>query len=107
MIRPFVEECLIEILGAGPLEFEELLARFPKADRNRVILAIDGLSRRGVVFVQPLHRHSYRIGIGQLLAAARSLETAPVADSKVSSMGMAVQQGLGAQAGMPIGKSIE
>lgn len=107
MIRPFVEECLIEMLGAGPLEFEDLLARFPKADRNRVILAIDRLSRQGFVLVQPLPGHSYRIGIGRPLAADRTFETATVADLQVCAMEMATQRGLGAQAGMPIGKSIE
>lgn len=107
MIRPSFEQCLIDMLGTGPLEFEALLVRFPKADQNRVIVAIDGLSRQGVLIVQPPRRHGCRIGVGWLLAAARPWETATVDDPQRYSMGMAAQTGLGAQAGMPISKSIK
>ncbi len=107
MSRPPFEEVLIDMLGAGPLELEELLARFPKADQNRAIVAIDGLSRQGLLLVRLHRRPGYQISIRQPLAAASSLKLATVADWQTQVRGMSSQPGLGALAGTPMTKSIQ
>ncbi|MGH7207705.1 MAG: hypothetical protein ACREI2_16020 [Nitrospiraceae bacterium] len=63
------DELLLEALrGMGPQTIESLCSSFPNMTWSQVFLAVDRLSRAGVVSLQPVQRCEYQVSLNGAVA---------------------------------------
>lgn len=59
-----VEKQVLVSVGSGPIDIDTLLSRFPRAQWNHVIVAVDALSRRRAVSLHKASGRSYTVTRG-------------------------------------------
>lgn len=63
------DELLLEALrGMGPQTIESLCSSLPNMTWSQVFLAVDRLSRAGVVLLQPVQRCEYQVSLNGAVA---------------------------------------
>ncbi|GKS57501.1 hypothetical protein YTPLAS18_10280 [Nitrospira sp.] len=64
-----LEEQVMVLVAAGPMDIDNLLSRFPRAQWSHVIVAVDALSRRSVVSLHKASGRSYMVARGSQVSS--------------------------------------